>query len=248
MSDVKPWLRIGYVSPHPLVDTLPYEFYFMAPPGVMMMAACLEIGDYTTEAVEDQLGVLDKRIDSLMKRGAERIVISGVPIALALGPDRMRRLLADITARFGVPADTDLEAIIAGAKHLGAKSVGTATRWKPAMNERLAAYLGAVGMEVVGTASSGRTMAENAALDDTTGMQLAIDLGASALGGDDPPDALIMPGGRWITIEAVRTLEARFGKPVLTNYAAGLWAALRPVWKKPIPGFGRLMTTLGGGG
>src|SRR5688500_10343457 len=93
MSDVKPWLRIGYVSPHPLVDTLPYEFYLMAPPGVMMMAACLEIGDYTLEAVEEQLAKLDQRVESLIRRGAQRIIISGVPVAIALGRERMRALL-----------------------------------------------------------------------------------------------------------------------------------------------------------
>ena len=245
-SKIKPWLRVGYISPHPLVDTLPYEFYLMAPPGVMMMAACIEIEDYTLEAVEKQLEILNDRIDSLMKRGAGRIVISGVPIALALGRPRMKDLLARISARWGVVADTDLEAIIAGAISLGAHRVGLATRWKTAMNERLAAYLGEAGLEVVDIASSGRSMAENAGLDDETGIALAKKLGGQVLSSPGAPDALIMPGGRWITVEPVRELEERFDRPVITNYAAGLWAALRNErHATPILGWGKLLASLG---
>ena len=38
--------------------------------------------------------------------------------------------------------------------------------------------------------------------------------------------ALILPGGRWFSIHAVARLEAEFGKPVLLNLNASLWAAL----------------------
>lgn len=246
MNGAKPWLRVGYVSPHPLVDTLPYEFYLMAPPGVMMTAACLEIRDYTAEAVDEQLSFLDSRIEMLVKRGAGPIIISGVPIALALGRGRMRDLLSEIGERWERPCDTDAEAIVAGAGHLSVRKVGLATRWNGAMNEALTAYLSAAGIEVVHCASSGRTMAENAGLDDETGMQLAVDLGSQAFSSAGSPDAVIMPGGRWITVDAVRTLEERFGRPVITNYSAGLWAALRAAgYRQPVPGWGQLLSTLG---
>ena len=243
----KPWLRVGYISPHPLIDTLPYEFYLMAPPGVMMMAACIEIEDYTAEAVALQLPLLEPRVESLMKRGAGRVVISGVPIAMALGRSRLLDILADITTRWGVPADADLEAIIAGIKHLGARRVGLATRWSTAMNDALARYLAGVGLEVVAVANSARSMTENASLDDETGMQLAVDLGRQVFAATPMPDAVIMPGGRWITVDAVVALEARFGRPVVTNYSAGLWAALRDHPVAPIIGYGRLLATLGKG-
>jgi maleate cis-trans isomerase len=244
MSDIKPWLRIGYVTPHPLVDTLPYEFYLMAPPGVMMASAGLEIEDYTTAAVEKQLPFLDSRIDMLVKRGVGPVVISGVPVAMALGRERMRDLLTELARRWGRPCDTDAEAIIAGAKHLGVRRVGLATRWSDAMNGTLAAYLAAAGLKVVHCASSGRSMVENASLDDETGIRLAVDLGHEALGGE--AEAVIMPGGRWLTIGAVRALEESFGKPVITNHTAGLWSSLRAAGHtQPISGWGRLLSTLG---
>lgn len=243
-AQFKPSMRIGYISPHPLVDTLPYEFYLMAPPGIMMMSASLEIEDYTLEAVEKELAILESRIASLMDRGAQRVVISGVPIALALGRSRMRSTLADIASRWGVPADTDLEAIIAGVRHLGARRVGLATRWSKAMNDTLSRYLAEAGLEVVAVANSARSMAENAKLDDETGMQLAVDLASQAFEATPSPDAVIMPGGRWITLDAVAALEARYDRPVVTNYSAGLWAALHGTGVRPVAGRGRLLATL----
>src|SRR5687768_10623924 len=113
------------------------------------------------------------------------------------------------------------------------------------MNDRLANYLDAADIQVTNVTSSGRTMAENAGLDDETGMRLAVDLGARAFTGTTTPDAVIMPGGRWITLGAIRELEERFGRPVLTNYVAGLWAALRGLQPRPILGWGRLLSSLG---
>ncbi len=245
IAEIKPWLRVGCVTPHPLNDTLPYEFYLMAPPGAMLMTAGIEIGDYTIEAIEDQLPVLDRRIDSLIRRGAQRLVICGVPVALALGRERTRALLGDIEKKWKVPADTDLEAIIAGAHHLGLRKVGIATRWKQPMNDKLTAYLALAEIEVVRVANSGRSMAENAGLDDETGLGLAMDLGSQVLA-DPDADAVIMPGARWITVGAIRDLEKQFNHPVITNHSASLWAALRDAGHdKPVAGWGRLLSTLG---
>lgn len=249
MSDgIKPWLRVGYISPHPLIDTLPYEFYLMAPKGVMMTASCIEIADYTLAAVEDQLPVLDRRIDALVRRGVQRIVISGVPVAIALGRNRMQALLASLQERWQLPCDTDLEAIIAGVKASGAGTVGLATRWHGPMNAALTAYLAEAGITVVAVANSARSMAENAGLDDETGIALAMNLGEQALTADPAPEALIIPGGRWITAGVIPALEARFGRPVVTNYSAGLWAALRAAGhRQPVTGWGRLLSRLGPG-
>jgi len=107
-------------------------------------------------------------------------------------------------------------------------------------------YLRSAGIEVVHCASSGRTMAENARLDDDTGMRLAIELGTEAFSARNDTDAVIMPGGRWITVDAVRELERRFGRPVITNYSAGLWAALRATGhRQTITGWGQLLSDPG---
>jgi maleate cis-trans isomerase len=235
------------VSPHPLIDTLAYEFYLTAPANVMLVVSCIEIADYTLDAVEAQLSALDRRAEDLVRRGASRIVISGVPIAVALGRERMSDLRQTLSRRWSIPVDTDLEAIIAACHHLGLRRVGLATRWKPDMIAGLTAYLSAAGIHVAAKSSSPRSMAQNAGLDDETGMQLAVALGSEILDRDDPPDGLVLPGGRWITLDAIRHLESAYRRPVVTNYSAGLWAALRDAGDLAAqPGRGLLLETLGG--
>jgi arylmalonate decarboxylase len=245
-ADLRPWYRLGYVTPHPTVDTLTYELYRMAPPGVMIVTTGLEIADYSASAVDAQLPAFDRAVGLLRERRVDRIVLSGVPIAAALGRTRMHALLDETADAAGVPVDTDLEAIIAGVRHLGIDRVAIATRWRDDVNQALSAYLGEAGIEVVDVVSDGRTMRQNAELDDATGMRLASELGARALSSRASPDGVIMPGGRWIAIHALEPLEAQFGRPVFLNFASVLWAALHDHgYDRPIPGWGRLLASLG---
>ena len=245
-ADVAPWYRLGYISPHPTVDTLAYEIYRMAPAGLMLVTTGLRIEDYTVDAVEAQLQEFRVAVQLLADRRVDRIVLSGVPIAAALGRSRMQELLAEASGSAGVPVDTDLEAISRGALHLGVRRVSLATRWKASVNEAVVSYLGEAGIDVVDVVNMPRTMAQNAELDDASGMALALDLGRRALASEAAPDGAIMPGGRWIAIQALEPLEAEFGRPMFLNFASSLWAALHDHgYREPIRGWGRLLESLG---
>jgi maleate cis-trans isomerase len=244
MKLTEPWLRLAYITPHPIVDNVPYQFYRIAPDGVMLMLASLEIADYTLTAVEHQLPLFWKHVEALAAAGASRIVLTGVPVSAALGRERVRSMIAEARERAGVTLDTDLEAIAAAALHLGAKRVALATRWHDALNDAVAGYLGRAGVEVVGRRAKGATMAENATLKARDGMELAIDLGRGALSAAPEAQALILPGGRWLSTHAVAPLEAEFGKPVLLNLNCSLWAALRAAGKGlPAAGQGMLLAS-----
>jgi maleate cis-trans isomerase len=240
----EPWYRLAYVTPHPLVDNVPYQFYRIAPDGVMLMLANLEIADYTTEAVEHELPLFWKHVEELSKAGADRIVLTGVPVSAALGRERVLATIAEAKRRTGKLLDTDLEAIAAAARHLGVGRVALATRWHKPLNDSVARYLAAAGIEVVAQEASGRTMAENATLGTADGMRMAIELGRAALTAAPSAQALILPGGRWLSIHAVDLLEAEFGKPVLLNLNSSLWAVLRNAGRGlPVPGQGRLLAS-----
>ncbi len=241
-----PWFRLGYVTPHPTVDTLAYEIYRMAPPGFMLVTTGLSIADYTTEAVNNQLPAFHHAISLLHDRRVDRIVLSGVPIAVALGRARMIALLQAASEQSGVPVDTDLEAIIAGVQHMGIERVAIATRWSDDVNRGLRHYLADAGIEVVDTVSSPQSIGENATMDDATGMQLAIELGRRAFESPAAPEGVIMPGARWIAIHALAALEASFERPLFLNHASGLWAALHHHGhREPVAGWGRLLASLG---
>ena len=241
---LEPWFHLGYVTPHPLVDNVPYQFYRIAPDGVMLMLANLEIGDYTIEAVEHELPLFWKHAAALAKAGANRVVLTGVPVSAALGRNRVLAMIAEAQQRAGAPLDTDLEAIAAAARHLGVERVALATRWHKPLNDAVARYLRLAGLEVIGQQASGRTMAENAKLRAADGMQMAIDLGRAALTSAPTAQGLILPGGRWLSIHAVTLLEAEFGKPVFLNLNSSLWAALRSAGRGlPIEGQGMLLAS-----
>ncbi len=238
----EPWLRMAYITPHPIVDNVPYQFYRFAPDGVMLMLANLEISDYSTVAVEHELPLFWKHVEELAEAGATHIVLTGVPVSAALGRERVLALGAEVKKRTGVTFDTDLEAIAAAANHLKLKRVALATRWHEPLNDAVAAYLKLTGIEVVGRQARGATMAENATLKAADGMQLAINLGRAALQAAPSAQGLILPGGRWLSTHAVGPLEAEFGKPVLLNLNASLWAALRGAGRGlPVAGQGLLL-------
>lgn len=242
MQLTEPWFRLAYVTPHPVVDNVAYQFYRIAPDGVMLMLANLEIADYSTQAVEEQLPLFWRHVEELAESGADRIVLTGVPVSAALGRERVQGLMAEVKRRAGVTFDTDLEAIAAAAKHLGVTRAALATRWHEPLNDAVAAYLKLAGVEVVGRRARGATMAENAALKAADGMQLAIDLGRAALAAAPAAQALILPGGRWLSTHAVAPLEAEFGKPVLLNLNSSLWAALHGAGRGlPVEGGGMLL-------
>src|SRR5690242_17694481 len=175
MKLTEPWFRLAYVTPHPVVDNVPYQFYRIAPDGVMLMLANLEIADYTTAAVDHELPLFWKHVEELVEGGADRVVLTGVPVSAALGRERVLSLIAEAKKK-GVTPDTDPEAIAAAARHPGATRVALATRWHEALNDSVAGYLKLAGVEVVGRKAKGATMAENATLKAKDGMQLAIDL------------------------------------------------------------------------
>jgi maleate cis-trans isomerase len=240
----EPWFRLAYVTPHPLVDNVPYQFYRIAPDGVMLMLANLEIGDYTAAAVEHELPLFWKHAGELAKAGADRVVLTGVPVSAALGRERVLAMIAEAPRRAGVPLDTDLEAIAAAARHLGVKRVALATRWHQPLNDAVARYLESAGVAVVGQQASGRTMAENASLGAADGMRMAIELGRAALNSAPAAQGLVLPGGRWLSVHAVAVLEAEFGKPVFLNLNASLWAALHGAGRGlPVAGQGLLLAS-----
>jgi maleate cis-trans isomerase len=91
----------------------------------------------------------------------DRLSLSGVPVAAALGRTKMRAVLAEAQTRTGLPCDTDLEAHIATLMHFDATRIALATRWPDAVNAALTRYLAEAGIEVVACRSQPRSLQQN---------------------------------------------------------------------------------------
>jgi maleate cis-trans isomerase len=242
-----PWYQLGYVIPHLYTDMDAYQFYRVAPEGMMLVTTGLDLKDYTLAAVEQELPALWRRFDLLAGKRVDRISLSGVPIAAALGRKRMREILAEGRSRTGLPCDTDLEAHVAVLQHLGATRIALATRWAGAVNDALASYLSEAGIEVVARASRPRSLDQNKHSSAAEDHDLALELGSRVLREAPAAQALLMPGGLWHAIHAVPLIEAEHGRPVLINIASTIWAALRAaggrILRRPDPRWGRVLAS-----
>jgi maleate cis-trans isomerase len=248
MSIISPWYQLGYVIPHLYTDWDAYQFYRVAPEGMMLVTTGLDLKDFTLAAVEEELPVMWRRFDLLAKKKVDRISLSGVPVASVLGRKKMREILAEGRARTGLACDTDLEAHIAVLQHLGATRIALATRWPDAVNDALTRYLGEAGIEVVARASRARSLDQNKHSSAADDHALALELGGRALREAPAAQALLMPGGLWNATLAVPLLEAEHGRPVLLNILSTTWAALRAaganMLRRPDPRWGRVLSSL----
>lgn len=245
---IAPWFKLGYVIPHQYVDLDAYQFYRVAPEGMMLVTTGLNLKEYSLAAVEEELPALGERFDLLAGRRMDRIALSGVPVASVLGRARMLQILRDATARTGIACDTDLEAHIAVLKHLGATRIALATRWPEHVNSALTRYLGEAGIEVLACSAQARTLAQNKTSSPTDDHALAIELARAAVREAPQAQALLLPGGLWFAIHAVPIIEAELGRPVLLNILSTTWAALDAVRDrmpvKPDPRWGRVLASL----
>jgi maleate cis-trans isomerase len=232
MSIIALWYQLGYVIPHLYTDLDAYQFYRVAPEGMMLVTTGLDLKDYTLAAVEQQLPTLWNRFGLLASKKVDRISLSGVPVASALGRKKMREILAEGEARTGLKCDTDLEAHIATLQHLGASRIALATRWPETVTNALTRYLVEADIQVLACRSRARSLQQNKEANAAADHALALELGREALQAAPRAQALLMPGGLWFAIHAVPMLEAEFSKPVLLNILSTTWAALHSAGKR----------------
>lgn len=248
MTFIAPWYQLGYVIPHMYTDLDAYQFYRIAPEGMMLLTTGLDLKEYSLAAVETELPALWQRFELLASKKVDRLSLSGVPVASALGRPKMREILAEAESRTGIACDTDLEAHIAVLQHFGATRIALATRWPEAVNAALTRYLSEAGIEVLACRSRARTLEENKHSSAAADHELALELAGKVLREAPEAQALLMPGGLWFAIHAVPLIEAEFGKPVLLNILSTTWAALHAAGERmlhrPDPRWGKVLGSL----
>jgi len=216
----------------------------LLPPEVKRISCSMEISDYTAEGVDE---AISKRywacVDELVRQGANRITITGLPISSQLGRPRVLELLEETTRRAGVPADAHAEASIAAMRHMGMRRIAIASRWSEELNRKLAAYFTSAGLEVLTMTSAGQWAKQAGSMSIEGGVRLAFQLGREAMRRAPEADGLLLPGGAWRSLAAVPILEEDFGKPVVTNPIAEVWRLISQGVAPPVQGWGRLLET-----
>ncbi|MBI4524693.1 MAG: hypothetical protein HY695_12885 [Deltaproteobacteria bacterium] len=241
-EDLVPRRKVGCLFPLTVIDYNPYEFYQMAPKGIMLVLVPLGLENFTREDVERVFAPIDQQIEALLRRGIDIVVQAGVPLTLLVGPAFLDRLLAHIEKKAGVPAISMTLCVAAAAKHLGLKKVAVANKWNEQMNATLGEFFAREGVSVAGAFTRSMAPSQFLRMGDLESMQLAYELGRGALEEYPDADGLYIGGAAWLTLPLVERLEKEFGKPVITNQVATMWQLLHRLdcWS-PISGYGQLL-------
>jgi len=223
-----------------------YQFYRLVPPDVMHLEVGLGVRNYSRDDVSAAMEAFWKCVEALQSEGANRVVLSGVPVSAALGRKRILDLADEVLKRTGLPFDATLEAIIAALKFLGTSRVAMASRFPEDTNAVIAEYLADAGIQVLASTQRDISLAQARQLSMRDCMQLALDVGREAAALAPDAEAILMPGGATLSLHAIPALESEFGKPALINLSAEIWHALIcPGVVPPVEGWGRLLASKG---
>lgn len=238
----EPERKIGVLAPRTVIEYQPYEFYKLAPPGVVLAQVACGLEEYSTDEVERVFAPLDRLLDLLMEHEIELLVQTGVPLPLLIGRAAYDAILDHIRERAGLPVTSQIDNVIAGMKHLGCRKVVVANKWSDAMNNTLGEILDAEGIALVGIYNKSLSPRESGRLSDLDKARLVYDLGAQALAEHPEADALYVGGGSWKAQPCAEQLETATGRPVISNMNAMVrhLLSLLGIWQ-PIAGHGRLL-------
>jgi maleate cis-trans isomerase len=239
-----PKLKIGALKPLAVIDLSAYEFYRLAPPGVMLIMIGAGLGKFTKDDVERVFAPIDGYMDQLVERGADLVMQSGVPLPLLIGIEAHDRLIERMAERSGKPATSSVLGVVAAAKRLGLRRIAVASKWSEPMIRTLGEFFACGGTTIVGAASEVLAPDQFQKIAHDDHMVLAYELGRTALTRYPDADGLYIGGGSWLSEPVCQALEREFGKPAISNPSAMVWDTLTRLghWA-PIPGQGRLLSS-----
>ncbi|HLH98692.1 MAG TPA: hypothetical protein VKW08_26575 [Xanthobacteraceae bacterium] len=234
--------KIGCLTPLAVVENAAYEFYRLAPPGLMLVMVSVGLSEFSREDVERVFAPLDSYLDMLMERDVDMVMQNGVPLPLLIGLDAHDRMIGHMAEHTGLPATSTVLAVGRTARQLGLKKVALVNKWSDAMNRTLGDFLAREGVAVAGVANKSLAPAEFVKISARDQMQLAYDLGRRALVENPDCDGVYIGGGTWLSEPVASLLEKEFGRPVICNQAAMIRDVLHILgdWK-PIPGHSRVL-------
>jgi maleate cis-trans isomerase len=239
-----PKLKVGCLMPGAVIDNHAFEFYRLAPAGVMLVMVGVGLREFSRDDVERVFEPLDRYLDQLMERGVNLVVQNGVPLPILIGIEAHDRMVAHMGNYTRLPATSTVLSVVQAAADLGVRKVAVVNKWTEEMNRSLAAFFARGGVTVIGGATKSLQPADFHRFDADDHMELAYALGRRAFLDHHDCDAVYIGGGSWIAEPVAARLEAEFGKPVLCNQSAVIRNTLKMLgaWT-PIAGHSRVLAT-----
>jgi len=233
--------RIGVMVPS-TNTTCEADFGMVVPRGVTVHGQRLWL---TNDANGDEAY---QRMNGEIETGARYLATARVDViaygcttgSFYKGPGWDREMLALIEREAGVPAVATTPSVVAALRALGARRISVATPYPDWNNQRLRAYLEALGFEVLNVDGEPTAAASgNQGINDQSPESVVAF--ASRVCRREA-DVLLFSCTAWRSVEAIDALEQRTGRPVVTSNQATIWMALGAIGvRQPVRGFGRLL-------
>jgi len=238
-----PNIKLGGLLPLPIIDNAAYEFYRLAPKGVMQVMISVGLSEFSAQDVNRAFSPLDSYLDQLMDRGVNMVAQHGVPLPILIGVEAHDRMIAHMAKRTGLPASSTVLAVARSARELGLKRLVVVNKWTDAMNSVLAEFFAREGVSVIGKTVEEMTPAQFVKLSSSDNLKLAFDLGRKAFHDHPDCDSIYIGGGAWLSEPVARELERLTGKIVLCNQSAMIRDQLKTLnaWV-PQQGHSRLLS------
>jgi maleate isomerase len=227
--------RIGYTSPPLLTEVFAYDFYRLAPTGVMLALTSLAILDRNKDEVDRSYDISMQAARAMAASGVDLVVLGGVPINLSRGYANADRMLADLSAELGVKVTSSAAAQNKALHALGAQKLVIARSYPPQGEFNLSEY---AGRPVLGAVEGNTPFRGISRLAPN----VALELGREAMRRYPDADTILFPSPHWPVVDAIAPLEREFGVSVMSALQAVVWDALRLTGiDDRIEGFGRLL-------
>jgi maleate cis-trans isomerase len=219
-----------------------YEFYRLAPEGVLFLNTTGTVRALRDRDLETQLQALEAAARDVAPERPDLIVAGGSPLVTMQGYGSEERIAARLTAACGIPCVTGIQLEVEALRAVGSRRPVIASPYPPELDERLVRYLGQAGFEVQGCKGLG--IVDNAEIG-LLPVHAALRAGREAAAMAPRADAIFLPCGRWPTLDAVVQLEQDLGLPVVSSAVAIFHGALlRLGVRHPFDAWGSLLRRL----
>lgn len=213
--------RIGFLSPS-RGDAVVYEFYRLAPEGVMLLNTTGKVRHLQDSDLAGQMQTLEDAAKDIAVEKPDLIIAGGSPLVTMQGYGSEERIAARLTEACGVPCVMGIQLEVEALRAVGSKRPVIASPYPPALDERIVRYLGQAGFDVQGCKGLGILANHEIGF---LAPEAAFRIGREAVRSAPKADAVFLPCGRWPTYDAVNKLEDDLGLPAVSANQAIYYGA-----------------------
>ena len=233
-------ITIGLVVPQS-ADKVPAEGGQMYP-GVKFIPKGVGVRALTPAGYDAAFDGIVPAAEELAKNNKlDAIMVIGTSLTFYRGYEAHEQLMERLRA-IGLPVATMSTAIVEGLRSLGAKKIAVSTAYADEVNGRLRAFLTASGFDVLALEGFGL---ERFGAPGEKSEQDIIDLAGRVNAKAPGAQGMLISCGGLKTLQVGKTIEDKYGVPVVSSTPAAFWQAMRLVGETgSLSGFGRLFETV----